>query len=403
VRPVAALLKRFAKGSVIAAFLPLLAATAVLARTWHMFGAQPRYKPRLVWAGLPIFSIAWSSKALRAKGFDTLSIANTRYRTALDSDFDVWLADGSVPTLPGRAVRLLRAVSCFVTLLFTRDVLHAYFNGGVLGKTPLLNWEFRLWKLAGKKLVLFPYGSDAFVYSRLPASEWAEALKADYPRSTENDAAVAWRVDAFTRLADCVVGCLVHTVGLPRVDFWPVLWYPADLSIKPVPPSTSGPIRIAHAPNHRLIKGTQYLIEAVERLRARGCPVELDLIEGVGRDVVYEAFRHADIVVDQLLFGYALTALEGMAFGKPVLSGVSDDPMYEPFRRLSYLDEAPVIPTSSATIEQDLERLIVRRSEWPEIGRRGRSFVERRHSPDATVELMERVYAHIGFVRPARS
>jgi len=394
-------LKSLAKGSVVALLLPFLAAAALLARAWR--SVRPRSGPRLVWAGLPIFSIAWSSKALRARGYDTLSIANTRYRTALDSDFDVWLADGSVPGLAGRAIRLLRAVACFVKLLFTRDVLHAFFNGGVLGKTPLLDWEFRLWKLAGGKLVLFPYGSDAFVYSRLPESAWAAALKADYPRTAESDAAVAWRVDTFTGLADCVVGCLVHTVGLPRVDFWPVLWYPADLSVEPAAPMTAGAIRIAHAPNHRRIKGTPFLIEAVEKLKAKGHPVELELIEGVGRDAVFRAFRGADLVVDQLLFGYALTALEGMAFGKPVLTGISRDAMYEPFRRQSYLDEAPVIPTSPATIEQDLEHLIARRAEWPEIGLQGRAYVERRHGPGATVELMEKVYASIGLGRPRRT
>jgi hypothetical protein len=85
--------------------------------------------------------------------------------------------------------------------------------------------------------------------------------------------------------------------------------------------------------------------------------------------------------VDQLVFAYALAALEGMALGKVVVSAPEDGPAYQVFRRYSYLGECPIVPATVDTIDRVLRDLIARRDEWPAIGRWSRAYVERRHSP----------------------
>lgn len=40
------------------------------------------------------------------------------------------------------------------------------------------------------------------------------------------------------------------------------------------------PIVVGHMPNHRGVKGTEFLIDAIERLKSEGVKVELLLIEG---------------------------------------------------------------------------------------------------------------------------
>ena len=103
-------------------------------------------------------------------------------------------------------------------------------------------------------------------------------------------------------------------------------------------------MRIVHSANHRGAKGTDFLVAAVEQLRAEGHDLELDLIERVPNSEAVARVAAADMYVDQLLFGYAMAALEAMALGKVVISGIEDTPDYQLFRRYSYLDECPIVP-----------------------------------------------------------
>lgn len=76
-----------------------------------------------------------------------------------------------------------------------------------------------------------------------------------------------------------------------------------------------------HAPNHRHIKGTEFLIQACEELRAEGMPIELMLKERTPNSEIRRLMRDADIVASAFVMGcYELFAIEGMSMGKPVLN-----------------------------------------------------------------------------------
>ncbi len=53
----------------------------------------------------------------------------------------------------------------FGTLMRPRhgDVFFRFFDGGFLRFTEFEDWEDRLMKLAGKKLIVSPYGADGFI------------------------------------------------------------------------------------------------------------------------------------------------------------------------------------------------------------------------------------------------
>lgn len=173
-----------------------------------------------------------------------------------------------------------------------------------------------------------------------------------------------------------------------------ILWTWRDLTRSP--PRAEGSVRIAHAPNHRGPKGTQYLLAAVDHLRQDGHDIEMVLIEGKTNDQVLEIMRDVDIFVDQLIFGYALRAIEGMALGKVVITGYEPDaPYYQPFRRFSYFDECPAIAAGPDTIYQVLGDLLGRREEWADIGRASRHYAESRHSYHSSAVLFEAIYEKI--------
>ncbi len=133
-------------------------------------------------------------------------------------------------------------------------------------------------------------------------------------------------------------------------------------------------IRIAHAPTNRVIKGSGYLIQAVESMRKRGMPVELVLVEGKPYAEAMRQYATADIVVDQLLIGsYGQVSVEIMALSKPVVCYIRED------LREHYPRDLPVISANVENIEAVLERLVEQRDQWVEIGQKGLDFVRRHH------------------------
>ena len=94
----------------------------------------------------------------------------------------------------------------------------------------------------------------------------------------------------------------------------------------PPRPRAADPLRILHAPTDREIKGTRYVLAAVERLKAAGYPVALQVLEGIPYAEVPAFVATADIVVDQLMIGaYGTFAVEAMATGRPVVCRIRDD------------------------------------------------------------------------------
>jgi hypothetical protein len=167
---------------------------------------------------------------------------------------------------------------------------------------------------------------------------------------------------------------------LPGAHFLP--YANVDLqAVRPVPFRESQEIVVAHAPTHRDIKGTAYLIEAVDALRSDGLPVRLDLLEGLTRQEVLTRTAAADVVVDQLIAGwYGGYAVEAMALAKPVLAYVDE--------RNPFGDRLPIITTGRATLADDLRRVAADAEGRKEAGAAGRRFVEEDHDPAAVARFV---------------
>jgi glycosyltransferase involved in cell wall biosynthesis len=135
---------------------------------------------------------------------------------------------------------------------------------------------------------------------------------------------------------------------------------------------------VVHAPTDEDVKGTRYVVEAVETLRGEGLPVRLDLVSGVTRDEVLRRCASGHVLVDQLHLGwYGGLAVEAMACQRPVLAYVLEEhPDDNPFG-----DALPVVRTSPATLAADLRALVTDPARRRALGAAGRSFVEEAHDP----------------------
>ena len=151
---------------------------------------------------------------------------------------------------------------------------------------------------------------------------------------------------------------------------------------------------VLHAPTDRRVKGTGYLIDAVQQLRRDGVELELVLVEGLSHAEALEAYRRGDLLVDQLLAGwYGGVAVELMALGKPVVAHIrASDLGRIPSEMRAGLPVVDATPDTIAGVLREL--LTVRRAELAELGRRSRAFAERWHDPRTiaarTVEDYER-------------
>lgn len=358
-----------------------------------------RKMPRLMFGSTPIISLQSIANSLKREGFVSDCVVIEKSPIYQRRLFDKVLTPKSAyPKAVAYLLTRIHAAFFLGCAIFKYDIFHYYFDGGLLRRGLLRNFELFLLKILRKKLVLLPYGSDAFVYDKIPSPLWRHGLMTQYADYGNHVKAIEKRLRYFTKKADTVIACLVHFINLPRWDVLPLTCYPIDTGvIKPVNSSTTTKktIHIAHASNHRGVKGTEFLVNAVNRLAEQGYSVTLDVIEKVDHKEALERISACDIYVDQLVFGYAQAALEGMALAKPVISAIDDSEEYGLFRRYSYLNECPIISANAETIYEVLKDLLNNSDRLTEIGESSRKYVEKRHSLEACSTMYQAIYDRI--------
>jgi glycosyltransferase involved in cell wall biosynthesis len=381
----------------------LIPLNLILYKFADWFGFRPHKSPRLLFGVTPIISLAYISRALRQKGYHSDVVVIGESSIYSQDTFDkVLLPNKKMPKLFKLFFGNCLAYKFFLTSIWKYDVFHYYFDGGLLRNTLFARAELILLRMCGKKIVLLPYGSDAFVYDLIPNPLWRHALMLEYSQFGNEAARLQKKIRRMTAKADIVIACLVHFINLPRWDILPLTCYPIDTQkLQPVYPNTrENPIRIAHACNHRGVKGTVFLVSAVARLKDAGFKIELDIIEKVSNTEALQRIQACDIYVDQLMFGYAQAALEALSLGKVVISALGNNPAYDLFRRFSYLNECPIVPADSESIYEVLLALIKHRDRWKAIGEKSRRFAETRHSFKACAEMYTAIYDKIWWKKP---
>jgi hypothetical protein len=154
---------------------------------------------------------------------------------------------------------------------------------------------------------------------------------------------------------------------------------------------------IAHAPNHRGFKGSEFVISAVEELRKEGLKIRLILLERVQNDQVRKVLEFdADILIEQLVFtGHGMNGLEGLASGLPVISNLEDETYVLPMRRWSYFSECPMVSGTPENLVDVLRQLVTRPELRHKLGRAGRAYVEKYQGLDSAQYLFSNVIDYV--------
>ena len=143
------------------------------------------------------------------------------------------------------------------------------------------------------------------------------------------------------------------------------------------------------------MKGTESLVDACAVLSREGLAVDLRLLEGVPNARVREEMEAADIVAEQFLLGYGITAIEAMSLAKPVLSNLSVPGYYEVFRHQTRFADCPIVSATPETLVDELRRLVLDPELRRRIGRASREYVVREHSYEAMGRLWTAIYGRI--------
>ncbi len=355
----------------------------------HRFKVRKKKKPSIVRGPLPIINIKYNSKADRLYGYRSDTIVYGIYPVYKKDDFDYVFSLGSYNRL-----RLFIPYIIFIWIIWNYDIFHLFFSGGFLADTPLKWLELPLLKLLGKKIIVSPFGSDAFVPSKsknkynLLDAYIRDGYKVDEKKTQNN-------INYLSKYADYIIAAGSFIDYIP---YWNVSFHAGLLDLDKWQPfyciGSKEKVKIVHAPNHRTLKGTEHLIAACDQLKKEGHQIELVLVEKKPNEEAKRIYEAADIIADQFIGGeYGLFAIEAMALGKPVLCYLREDL----FKYHKAWSEIPIINANPENIKGNLLKLIENPELRLELGRRGRAFVEKYHSYQYMGSVFDKIYRKLWF------
>ncbi|MFH1022270.1 MAG: glycosyltransferase [Planctomycetota bacterium] len=328
--------------------------------------------------GFPVTRVVWASGAPSLQG---------------GAGADRCLARSWNPRL-----RAFRGFREFLRQAFRHDVFIFNYSESFLGpfavggRTGVLTYaDMRALAGIGKKVMAVVHGPDLRSVPHLVgemeaaglgsqarwlASEWAAA-----PSHAGREADLRRKARRLEAVADIVLARPNAAQFLARPRLLRLPFDPASVSC---PERESGRPRVIHAPTNPLVKGTRFVREAVERLRAEGLDFEFEECRNMPHARVLERLETSEIVVDQVLSpNYGFLAIEAMAAGNVVLSGAVPGLFGCP-------PDSPLVPVSPDTLADRLRGILADRKGRRERGLRGREFVERHHHyRDVALEVAE--------------
>ena len=300
-----------------------------------------------------------------------------------------------------KVFRLLMNTHCFLHLIFRYKIVYFYFNGGPLNNaTNLLKYfEAAFLKVAKIKIVIMPYGGDVQALQLCPNKTFVNSVCQDYPHFKSFNSKILRNLSQWTLKADYIISGCDWVDYTPHWDKLMLGHFSIDLNkwkVKNRLENTT--FKVLHAPNHTNIKGTQFFIDAVEKLQNEGEDIELILVEGKSNEVIRELMNDVDLVLDQLIIGwYAMFSIEAMSMEKPVICYLRDD-LKELYINSGIVKEGeiPIINCTINKVYDQIKWAMHNRPKLKEIGTASRIFVEKHHSLEAISKHFKEINEKIG-------
>jgi hypothetical protein len=143
------------------------------------------------------------------------------------------------------------------------------------------------------------------------------------------------------------------------------------------------------APSVRGVKGTEYVLTAVEHLKAEGIPFEFQLIEKLPNSELRQLLTSSDIVIDELFSETVATlSAEGMATGNAVLVRYMPEFAGVP-------GDCPAINVTKDSLKEQLRAVILDRDRRRQLACAGRAYVEAHNDHrKVAAQILDRLKLH---------
>ncbi len=383
--------------------LPCFLSVALLSRILKSTKKQKSYN--VFWGTEPILNNYHWSQATKTN-FTQSTYITRRDSFILNGRADIVLFDDSLNSPFGIKKAIVFRENIIFALTFMKILLRGNLvciscDGFIFQNYKKFGFDYRLelmlLKLAGVSICVLPYGSDAYVYSKVQDKNWLYGLLLDYPAEARRQKQIEKRVDFYARKSDLFLPGPMLFDGLGRSD-----WITPSILCVEKPKeirkerSRNGALIVTHAPNHREVKGTKYIIEAVNQLIKEGVAIELRLLEKKpNHEVIRVLAEESDIHIDQLFFdGYALNALEAMSIGVPTIGNFSG-PLREFFDRWSFTSECPMIVANDRTLPDVLRSLCNDREYLEAVSKKSVDYVKKFHSNHSFAQKFSRLVEEV--------
>lgn len=259
--------------------------------------------------------------------------------------------------------------------------------------------DLRIAKLLRKVVAVTYQGDDArqadYCKKNYPIHFVHEVSKNYYSEKAER--LKRKRIKTFDKYADLIYAVnpdLMNvlpkrTKFMPYASVDPKLWTPVWSDENPPIP------HIVHAPSHREIKGTKYILDAFERLKKEGVPFKFSLVENMPNAEARKVYETADILIDQLLAGYyGALAIELMALGKPVICYMREEDMTH--LPAGMWEDCPIIQATPDSIYRVVKNAITAgKKDLLERGQKSRAYAEKWHDPEKIAASLVNDYERI--------
>jgi len=360
-------------------------------------------KPRVLFGFTPIINNKYWANALKVHGYDAKSISAGIPIINVKNDFDI-IIDDIFPIIGKKtnAKVTIQKLKLFAYVLKNYDVVVMSFKYNIFSDTVFWKYEGLLLKKSGVKMIMIPYGSDYYMYSTVIDHSLRHNLMINVPTEMYEEERTKERVIFWKNTADFIIMSQMID-GASRWDCLPVNCLCIDtdswtrIGTFNRANGKNNIVKIAHTPNHRGFKGTEFIVKAIQELQEEGLKIELILIEKKQNAQVKKILlEEADILIEQIVFtGYALSGIEGMAAGLPVMSNLEREDITQLFRRYSYLNECPIFSTSPENIKDNIRLLVENPELRRELGASSREYAVKYHSFNSFYLLFEKIIEKI--------
>lgn len=355
-------------------------------------------KKKIIFGPIPMISYKYWSLAMRKSGYDSITLVSNVYSIYDKNDFNLYYDDVMPDYLRQyNAIKyaLIGPLFSYLYVIKHAKIVNISFMGGFLGDTPIWFFENFFYKIVGIKVIVTGFGGDFYMYSKLLDQSLKHVLLMSYPNMAKKEILISKKVQYWTEKADIIING-VQLDGLGRWSCLPVNMITISntkiITEKKI--KNNHTVNVVHSPNHRGFKGTEFIVQAVKELKEEGYNINFILLEKEKNTEVLRILKEeADILVEQIIFsGYAMSGIEGMASGLPVLSNLSNETYTQLFRRYSYLNECPILSTNPENIKENLKLLIENRELREELARLGIDYVKKYHSEEAAQYMYGKIY-----------